>query len=118
MRKTLSERIPDDLDVDDASALGAWLGRRLHQAGMPLDSAILALPREFVALKRLTLPTASDVELPEMAKLAMQRELPFDPETAVIDFAPVTRGVSSTTVIVVAVPREVLDHAQRLAKAA
>jgi len=118
IRRTMSEPWPEDLDFDDVAAVGAWLGRRLHQAGMPRDRAVIALPRESVALKRLTLPTTDDVELPDMTRLAMQRELPFDPATAVIDFMTLRRTDAATHVLAVAAPREVIERADRLARAA
>jgi hypothetical protein len=53
-----------------------------------------------------------------MARLAMQRELPFDASEAVIDFLPVKEDGTSTTVIAVAVPRGVMDATEQLLEAA
>jgi len=71
-----------------------------------------------VGLKRLTLPTVDANDLPGMARLALQRELPFDADQAVIDFVPVQRGETSTTVMAVAAPRSVLDHSRQTIEAA
>ena len=50
--------------------------------------------REHVAVKRLTLPTIEVQELPEMTRLALHRDLPFDPQEAVIDFVATGRAQS------------------------
>ncbi|HRP63115.1 MAG TPA: pilus assembly protein PilM [Phycisphaerales bacterium] len=125
VRKVVQEDLPEDLPADDPERVGSWIAEALKNAGFPRDRAVLALAREHVSLKRLTLPTADERELPEMTRLAMQRELPFDAaapgaaaDGAVIDFIPVARTETSTTVLAVAVRRSTLDHALRIARAA
>lgn len=121
VRSTVLADVPEGVDPDNAEAFGAWVGNTLSEAGFPRGfgaKAVIALAREHVALKRLTLPTDDEGELPDMTRLAMARELPFDAQKAVIDFVPIAKTDTSTTVLAVAVKREALDHALAVAKAA
>ncbi len=110
VRRTLVLDTPADLNPDDPKAVGDWVGNALREAGIPRGPAVIAIGREHVGLKRITLPTTDPDELPDMTRLALQRELPFDAESAVIDFVPVEQGESSTTVLAVAAPRRLIDH--------
>ena len=118
VRRALVDDVPDTLNFDDPNAVGQWVAERMRAAKFPRGDASIAIGREHVGLKRITLPTIDDSELPDMTRLAMQRELPFDAESAVIDFVPVERGPTSTTVLAVAVPQPVIDFATTMAKAA
>lgn len=118
VQRVFAEDVPEDLPADDATALGNWIGQRLREAGFPKAPTTIALARQHVGLKRLTLPTIDPVELPQMTRLAMQRRLPFDAETAIIDFVPIAAAETSTEVLAVAVPQEILEHAQAVARAA
>ncbi|UCD76489.1 MAG: pilus assembly protein PilM [Phycisphaerales bacterium] len=118
IRQVLVEDMPEGLDVGDAEALGGWVGECLRSAGFPRGEAIFALAREHVGLKRMMLPSTDDVELPQMTRLALKRELPFDAENAVIDYVPVEHTEAGTTVLAVAVPEEVLERTRRVAAAA
>jgi len=118
VRNVILKDVPDELNIDDAEDYGKWVGQTLREAGFPRGRATIALAREHVGLKRIHLPTADELELPEMTRLAMQRELPFDAETAVIDFVPLATEENRTTVLAVAAPQQILDHAVRIAKSA
>jgi hypothetical protein len=121
VKRVFAQDVPESIDVDDANELGQWIGSQLKEAGITStgrNRATIALARQHVGLKRLTLPTTDEHELPDMTRLAMQRQLPFDAETAVIDFLPVAQSETSTTVLAVAVPQNILDHALQTAKAA
>jgi len=107
VKRILAEPFPKEIDREDVQALGAWVGATLREAKFPRTRAIVAMAREHVGFKRLTLPTTVDDELPEMTRLALRRELPVDAARAVIDFVPVRRDESSTTVLAVAVPSDV-----------
>jgi Tfp pilus assembly PilM family ATPase len=122
VEKVLVAEIPADVSVNGSAApagtLGAWIADRLRQAHMLRGAATVALARDQVALKRMTLPTTDDGELPEMTRLALRRDLPFDADTAVIDFVPVDRAGAGTTVLAVAAPGEVVGAARRAMKEA
>jgi hypothetical protein len=117
-RRSLVALVPDDVDADDPKAFGTWLGRCLAEAKFPRGRTTIALSRDMVALKRLHLPTADDDELAEMTRLALQRELPFDANKAVIDFVPVVRDEKNTTVLAAAVPENVRKRMRETVKAA
>lgn len=118
VRKTLVEPIPADLSRNDPEALGKWLAETLRSAGMSTSKAVVALSRDEVILKRLILPTIVDAELPDMTRLAVTRDLPFDSDQAVIDFVPLEKSETSTTVLALAMPKAELESAQRTLKAA
>lgn len=130
VRRVLAKDIPDSVQPDDPVSLGEWAGDMLAKAGFPKGKAVFAIPRDQVSLKRMTLPTTDPYELPDMVRLSMQRDLPFDPAEAVIDFVPVmvtgvggagTDGTpegSSTVVLVAAIQRRTIDHVQQVARAA
>lgn len=118
VRKVVVEPVPADVDPSDAAALGKWAGSYLAAAGFPRGRATIVVSREHVVLKRMTLPSVDADELPQMTGLALKRDLPFDAETAVIDFVPVDRSATSTTVLAAAVPAPVLAFARDVAKEA
>ena len=118
VRRVLVEPVPEDLDRDDATALGRWAGRELSRARFPKAAATFAVSREHVVMKRITLRTTEADELPEMVQLALGRDLPFDVDDAVIDFVAIGGGASSTEVLAVAVPRQVLTFIRQMATAA
>ena len=118
VRRVLVEPVPENLDTQDAQAVGAWVGRCLRNAGFPKAKATIAISRERVGLKRITLPTVADDELPQMTRLALGRDLPFDADTAVIDFVTLERDETSTTVLAVAIPETALAFEKEIAAAA
>jgi len=69
VRRVMVEPVPEDLDRDDAAALGLWVGRALGRARFPKAAATFAVSREHVVMKRITLRTKEADELPEMARL-------------------------------------------------
>jgi Tfp pilus assembly PilM family ATPase len=118
VRGSLVCDVPESVAIDDPAALGAWIRQELDHAKFPTGRATVALAREHVGLKRITLPTLDPNELPDMTRLALQREMPFDAEQAVIDYVPLSRDESSTTVLAVAAPASLLAEAREVAKAA
>ncbi len=118
VRRVLVEPVPENLNTQDAQAVGAWVGQCLRSAGFPKGKATIAISRERVGLKRITLPTVADDELPQMTRLALGRDLPFDADTAVIDFVTLERDDTSTTVLAVAIPETVLAFEKEIAAAA
>lgn len=118
IRRVLLDDVPAEVDRDDPAAVGAWLGKQLKQARFPSGKATFAIGRDHVVLKRFTLPTLDRDELPDMARLTLQRELPFDTDDAVIDFVPIDHSDTHTTVLAAAVPNAVIDFTRTMAKAA
>jgi len=118
VERVLSEEIRRTSTRVNPAALGEWIRQQLRAARFPRGRAIVALAREHVGLKRFSLPSTDANELPNMTRLALQRDLPFADEKAVIDFVPVSRTETTTTVLAVAVPERICDHAMRTMKAA
>lgn len=118
VKHVLVEPIPETLSIDDPAALGVWVGDCLKKAKFPKGKITIAIPRERVGLKRLVIPTIANDELPDMVRMALSRDLPFDADTAIIDFVKIESDEAHTTVLAVAVPQEVLDFQRQLADAA
>ncbi len=118
VRRVLVQPLPEGLDADEPGTFGTWVGQTLSEAGLARTHATLAISREHVVLKRLTLPSVDDHELPDMTRLALQRELHFEPGTAVIDFVCLSRTDTATTVIAAAAPDNVLATVRDAADAA
>ena len=112
--RTLVSDVPADLDRSSDEAVGRWIGESLRQAGFRRDKCMVALPREDAVLKRLTHPTSDRHELPDMTRLAMERDLPFPSEDAIIDFVVLESGENSTTVLAAALPGETLARTRRI----
>ncbi len=115
---TLFETIPPEMDAADPVAVGSMLGRAMARAGIDPGPAVFALDRSITSFKRLTLPTDDPDELPDMVRLAVERELPIDAEDAVIDFSIIDRGADGFVVETVAVPRREIQRIERIAEAA
>jgi len=116
VEETIVADVPQDL-VEDHEALGGWLGDQLRASDFDRAKSPRVLSRARVGFKRLSLPTDDAAELPDMVRLAMQRDLPFDAANAVIDFVPVETVDGSTDVIAVAVPDEAIAHIRTVARA-
>lgn len=115
---TIFERLPEDLAEDDAEGVGRCLARAMDTAGMSRGSAVFALDRSITSFKRLTLPTQNPDELPDMVRIAVERDLPIDADEAVIDFTVVGREDASTVVESVTVPSREVDRIREIAAAA
>ncbi len=115
---TLFETIPSQVDAEDPVAVGSMLADSMARAGIDPGPAVFALDRSITSLKRLTLPTDDPDELPDMVRLAVERELPIDAEDAVIDFSIIDRGADGFVVETVAVPRREIERIERIADAA
>jgi Tfp pilus assembly PilM family ATPase len=118
VRRAFTAELPGELEGAGPEAIGSWIGARLADERFPRARVTIAMSREHVGLKRITMPTVEVDELPDMTRLAMQREMPFDAGGAVIDFVPIGRDESSTTVLAVAIPDAAMAEASRLARAA
>ena len=116
LEATVVKPRPDGLDTIESQA--QWVADMLDAAGIPRCACIVSVPREDVVLKRQELPGASPADLPAMAALATARDLPIDPETAVIDSLPVHHGDETAEVLSAAIPASDLDDVRRRMKLA
>jgi len=118
VRHVVVADVPSSIDSEDVEAVGRWIAETLRDAGISQKRATFAIARERVSLKRMTLPSDDVYELPEMVRFAMRRELPFDPEDAVIDYVPVESAGGQTTAMVAAIPKSHIEQLRQVAKAA
>ena len=118
IHRVVRELVSREVDIDDAAAVGKWIGKQLEAAGFPKGKVIVALAREHVSLKRFTLPTDDRFEIPDMTRFAMQREVPIDPGEAVIDFIPGSVQDGKTSVLVAAIRKDRLADIRTMMKAA
>ncbi len=118
VKRVLVADVPGTVDFDDVDAAGQWIRQQLDEAEFPRGRATIAMAREHVGLKRFHLPTTDADELPGMTRMALPRELAVEVEDAVIDFIPVARTETGTTVMAVAVPGERLETTRKIVEAA
>ncbi|MFW6061439.1 MAG: pilus assembly protein PilM, partial [Planctomycetota bacterium] len=76
--------MPEGIDLTDAQAVGAFLGRTLREMRLSRARVLMNVPRGQSVLKPLTLPpgTHSD-EIAGMVQYQVSGELPFRSEEAV-----------------------------------
>lgn len=116
VRRSVTVEAPSTLDTEDPRATGVWLAEALQAAGMRARRAVFAVNREGTSHKRLLLATTHAEDLPDMTRLAMQRELGPAAEGAVIDFIPGGREEAGTIVQALAAPQREIDYIRALAQ--
>lgn len=94
VRAGFTSDYPEDLDRNDARAVGDWLGSQLKEHGLGKGGTIVSLPRSDVVLKRLALPVLSsgDEDLGGMVRLQMSRQLTMPLDSTAIDYLPGSEG--------------------------
>jgi Tfp pilus assembly PilM family ATPase len=131
-----SNPMPEDLDIDNAQAVGKFLGLTLKDFSKNAKTSLgrcgvmMSVPRQKAILKPLTLPPGTNRdEMASMVRFQVEKGLPFAPEDSVIDFTVTshldlaeqslgpdeTAGVS---VLAGAVSSDVVAHYQEIAHAA
>ncbi len=114
----ITRPLPEGTDPGDAKAVGAVVASILEETGSRGASAVFALPRSLASTKRFELPSRDPAELPEMVRLAMQRDLPIDSATAEIDFVATGTSERGSRIFAVAVPGSVVRFQREVAAAA
>ena len=115
--------IPAGLDVSDARAVGEFLGASLQQLRLKDAAVVMSVPRGQAILKPIVLPPGtSAAEMPGMVRFQVEKQLPFAPQEAVIDFTieshyaaedgPQTPGID---VLGAAVRLPVVEHYRQIA---
>jgi len=128
--KLAAVAIPDGFDIEDPEEIGHLLGSALKDMRLRNVGVLMNVPRTEAVLKPLTLPRgAPQGDLAGMIYFQMEKELPFRPEEAVIDFTierhydiEAAQGEqdenAGTDVLVAAARLPVVDHYRRIAEAA
>lgn len=121
--------LPADLDTADPKATGSFLLTCLKKMRLSRAGIIMSVPRAKAILKPLTLPGHIDQsELATMVRFQARKELPFEPDEAVIDFTITPHHrvsdnkseseATDTLVLLAAVKTEVVDYYRQVAEAA
>lgn len=119
--------MPDDVDINDATAVGRFIALTLREAHITGAALLMNVSRSQAVLKPLSFPPGTDeADLPGMVLYQMESELPFAVADSVIDFTVETHygadpsgGESeSVDVLVSAVRLGILDYYKRVASAA
>ncbi|MCA9298752.1 MAG: pilus assembly protein PilM [Phycisphaerales bacterium] len=119
VHRSVVARRPEDIDVRDAEAVGAWVGERLREAGIPRGRAVVSLSRSEVVLKRLQVPDNVDAsELGDVVRLQMMRQLTMPMEGTAVDYMPIESAEEGSFLIAGAAPGDRISWVRRVAKAA
>lgn len=118
---------PEDVDANDTSAVGEWIGATLREAGCSARACVIAIPRASVVLKRLSFPSTDETgegDLASMVQFQMSRQLTMPLHGAAIDFVRLGEATasesksSSIAVLAAALPGDHVTWCKEIAKAA
>ncbi len=80
---------PDSLTIkESAPAAGEWLAGKIRDLGAEGAKVVVALPREAVVIRRLSLPPAPDSEMPDLVRFQASAKLSTPVDRLKIDFLP------------------------------
>jgi len=100
VKRVVAEPLPtsgDVLDLEDPESTGTWIASVLSRLKIRPKSVVMGVPRGQVILKPLNLPAVDDPsELASMVHYQVSKEVPFDPEDAIIDFTVQQLGGSES----------------------
>jgi len=118
---------PADVDPADTEMYGKWIAERLRRSHCAVPGnagdVIVVLDREQATIRLMELPTLDSDELPDMARLTMQRDTHVEGGSLAVDFLERTTGAhaggdaGTTSVLVAAASQRVIDFAERLVEA-
>ena len=121
LKRTIEARLPEGVAIDDADAVGRWIGQTLDGAKFGRGDVVVSLPRREAVLKGLSFPDTPDArdELVEMVRLQMDRHVSAAVESsATIDFAEMRVHDGKLHVLAAALPTQRLEHLRRVFRAA
>jgi len=110
--------IPPEVEVATPASFGVFLRSALKSMGIRTDRIIVDVPRQDAVLNPLTLPPTPEVELPNMVRFQVAKELPFSIEQGVVDFAVEGKNAEKAgniDLIVAAVRNHVMDYYKAVA---
>ena len=120
---------PEGMDIADPGAVGNLLRAALRENRLVGWPVVMCVPRGMAVLKTLSFPPGTrESELAGMVQYQVEKELPFRPEEAVIDFTTESHfdagaglspeGAVLTRVLVAAVRVPVVDYFRQIALSA
>ncbi|QDU37741.1 Competence protein A [Maioricimonas rarisocia] len=90
-------RIPWEMPEDETpQARGESLRKQLREQGATASKAVLVLPRDAFAVRRLDLPNAPDDELPDLVRFQAATRSATPLETLALDYIPLPREESAS----------------------
>jgi type IV pilus assembly protein PilM len=125
--RILGRPAPEGMDLADPRAVGEFIRGALKENNLSGWPLVMCVPRGMAVLKTLAFPPGtSQEELAGMVQYQVEKELPFRPEEAVVDFtaeshfhagaSPEEAGGKRVLVAAVRVP--VVDYYRQIATAA
>lgn len=121
----LSAEVPKDLDLASSAAVGEFLGKFLRDNRLKEAGVLMSVPRSQAILKPLTLPAnTSPAEMPAMVRFQVEKQLPFAPAEAVVDYTSESHYAAEdgpregTDILAAAVRLPVVEHYRQVAQAA
>lgn len=94
-----------------ATGEGAAAVRSFLQANRAVPEEVIGvIPREQVLTRLVKFPTIERSELAQMAELYAKAQLPYPRDQTVMDFSLLTQEDGSSTVVIVACQRDVIDR--------
>ncbi len=113
---------PAGTQADNAATVGSWIGEELRTAGLDTARTVLAVGRNDVVLKPISLPAAEglgEASIAGAVRLQMVRQLTMAVDGAAIDYAVMpTKSDGSMVVLAGAMPGERVKWLKNMAEAA
>jgi len=119
VRHAVQVPISPGVNVRDASSMGQFIRQTLAEHRIRTKLTVIDVPREEVVLNRVSLPFGTTDEMAAMVHIQVAKELPFNKDQAVIDFAVAQEeGVDTCDVWVAAVRGNIVGHYQQVIESA
>jgi type IV pilus assembly protein PilM len=117
-RTQINAPIPADVDIRNANSLGGFIRKTLSERRVRTKRATCDVPRQDAVLTMLNMPSGSADELAAMVNIQISKDLPFNKDQAVIDFAVSHTEGATATIWVAAIRSLIIDHYRQVIEAA
>lgn len=117
--KTAEFRYPEGQTLKDSQLLGQALGQFLKSEGFGSRTAIIGLPAKWVLSRAKEVPSIEDSLMSDTLRLTTSNEFSSELGELVYDYAgSAVKGTTTTSVLLVAVPKKYIDQISQVAEAA
>jgi type II secretory pathway component PulL len=106
---TLTGRIEYEEPVPDVAARASLAAARAAETGLPRAAVAIALPGEEIFLQPHTVPFTRGSHIEQTLAFEMADKLPFDVDSAVLDFSVISSEGPNSRILVAALQRAVLE---------
>ncbi len=115
-----SHRLPNNVDADDAEALGEFIRGMLRRHRLRHKTAVVDVPRERAVINRLALPPTPTNEVAAGVRFQAMKELPFPIDSAAVDYVITQRNDKglATEVLLAAITQDTLNRVRATCEAA